>query len=747
MMSSARTLDYLVQRWWLEGPADELFTRIFEETVLVARISNLIPYARALQVLETKPLVGGPQRRVDDCRRRLERLRLREHQVDAIGDVECDPQILFELLGDDAYAVRGFDNNALRQARLTRQESRGQGARALLEALGWEKLPPEVANELREAVDDVIERERQAWGLFVSGDGRGLALGVNLVRSDTGAHLFSATDLAMQQQAAIAANLLSMDGWGASIEWPAQFSGESIGLPLYIAGLLADARVPRHALTAATGQLAIDGRITGVVNINAKIEAARRIGMRRVLIPRENLSDVGSHAEGDPLIVPVEHVRDVVGAMRQPLGARDLTYTGLIGLVRASLSTYGLVPKLENDSLQGFRFTVANTGGTATIWVYRNSRVSAQGAPGGTLESAKKLVAEQVPPDPEQRAPLSFHLPTLQLQERYRLALQESGAVAEGAHDHEIWRIRLVRGRSHVSVILYKSGKCVLQGTAPAWDEARAAADQLTGAIGGVPAADGDSKLSSLDTAAFGENEPHIGTDEAGKGDYFGPLVSAAVLVDANGADTLRRLGVRDSKLLSDRRVRALAEEIRRLPDVKASVTAIFPRKFNELYEQFRREGKNLNSLLAWGHARSIETLLSSAGARHITPTYVLVDQFADKHYIEERTRKAGIPVHQRHKAEVDIAVAAASVLARDGFLQWLERWSARTQVTLPKGASPQVIAAAKQFVKKWGVKWLGEVAKLNFRTTQKVLEGEELNTDKREPDWVRDGSDIESKS
>ena len=237
------------------------------------------------------------------------------------------------------------------------------------------------------------------------------------------------------------------------------------------------------------------------------------------------------------------------------------------------------------------------------------------------------------------------------------------------------------------------------------------------------------------------ETEPHIGTDEAGKGDYFGPLVSAAVFVDAESAMRLREIGVRDSKTLSDRRVRDLAEQIRHLSSVKYAVTPINPRKFNELYEQFRREGKNLNSLLAWGHAKSIETLLAAAGKRE-APQFALVDQFADKHYIEQRTRKFGIPIHQRPKAEEDIAVAAASVLARDGFLRWLERLSARTQIALPKGASPQVIAAAKQFVRQWGARWLGEVAKLNFRTTAQVLEGEDVHGDKRSPKWVADQED-----
>lgn len=217
------------------------------------------------------------------------------------------------------------------------------------------------------------------------------------------------------------------------------------------------------------------------------------------------------------------------------------------------------------------------------------------------------------------------------------------------------------------------------------------------------------------------DSEPHIGTDEAGKGDYFGPLVSAAVYVDGGIAAKLRQLGVRDSKTLSDKRLRGLAKKIRELADGKFAVTPINPRKYNELYEQFRRDGKNLNSLLAWGHGRSIDNLLNAASSKRVPAKYVVVGQFADKHYIEQRTERAGIPIHQRHRAEADIAVAAASILARDGFLQWLERMSERTQIPLPKGASPQVIGAAKQFVRRWGAKWLGEVAKLSFRTTKQV--------------------------
>jgi ribonuclease HIII len=268
-------------------------------------------------------------------------------------------------------------------------------------------------------------------------------------------------------------------------------------------------------------------------------------------------------------------------------------------------------------------------------------------------------------------------------------------------------------------------------------------AQRITQATGGLPEPREASSSGSSDGKDSDSTfEPHIGTDEAGKGDYFGPLVSAAVYVDRETAARFRQLGVRDSKTLSDRRVRELAEEIKHLANGGYAVTPINPRKFNELYEQFRREKKNLNSLLGWGHARSIEKLLGMLAGKRLPVRYVLVDQFADRHYIEERTRRAEIPIHQRHKAEADIAVAAASILARDGFLEWIERWSERTQVSLAKGASPQVIQAAKEFVRRWGAKWLGDVAKLNFRTTREVLEGENTDADTLPPHWANDAAE-----
>ena len=206
-----------------------------------------------------------------------------------------------------------------------------------------------------------------------------------------------------------------------------------------------------------------------------------------------------------------------------------------------------------------------------------------------------------------------------------------------------------------------------------------------------------------------------IGIDESGKGDYFGPLVIAAVFVDATTQGELRLMQVRDSKKISDGRILEMA------PDIKIicphSVIAIGPPKYNELYAKIR----NLNRLLAWGHAKALETLLE-----RVTCERAISDQFGNERLIlnvlQEKGRK--IVLEQRTKAESDFAVAAASILARAEFLLRLKRLSSEVGTTLPKGASPAVELAAKMIIKKHGQERLGSVAKLHFKTTNAVLEG-----------------------
>jgi ribonuclease HIII len=210
--------------------------------------------------------------------------------------------------------------------------------------------------------------------------------------------------------------------------------------------------------------------------------------------------------------------------------------------------------------------------------------------------------------------------------------------------------------------------------------------------------------------------EPHFGVDESGKGDFFGPLVIAGVYVDRGIARRLIDAGVQDSKRIgSDARIRALADEIRKTSMGLVEVVLIGPAKYNELYEKFG----NLNKLLAWGHARVIENLL----AKKPDCPRSLSDQFADARVIEQSLLRHGrkIAIQQRPRAESDIAVAAASILAREAFINWLDREGKNLGVRLERGVSPAVKAAAGRLVEGKGPGILREVAKVHFRTAHAV--------------------------
>jgi ribonuclease HIII len=155
----------------------------------------------------------------------------------------------------------------------------------------------------------------------------------------------------------------------------------------------------------------------------------------------------------------------------------------------------------------------------------------------------------------------------------------------------------------------------------------------------------------------------HIGTDESGKGDYFGPLVVAGLFLPAGQQDVLTEMGVRDSKKISDNRIREIAELLKK--GYKHSIVAIGPEKYNELYVKMR----NLNRILAWAHSRAIENILEE-----VRCATAITDQFGDKLFITNALMKKGktIELIQRPKAEEDLAVAAASILARAEFLKRL---------------------------------------------------------------------------
>jgi len=212
---------------------------------------------------------------------------------------------------------------------------------------------------------------------------------------------------------------------------------------------------------------------------------------------------------------------------------------------------------------------------------------------------------------------------------------------------------------------------------------------------------------------------PVIGTDESGKGDYFGPLITAGVLLDENSAVMLKSLGVRDSKDMSDSEIKFTAGKIRDVCKGRYAVVEICPERYNELYRKFVSDGENLNNMLAWCHAEVIEEILS--GNKCET---VLVDKFADDSVLFGKLRDKGrdINVVQLNRAEQNIAVAAASVLARSVFVEDMDRLSEKYSIRLPKGASAAVIRAGKKFVDEYGRSELKNVAKVHFKTTGQII-------------------------
>jgi len=203
---------------------------------------------------------------------------------------------------------------------------------------------------------------------------------------------------------------------------------------------------------------------------------------------------------------------------------------------------------------------------------------------------------------------------------------------------------------------------------------------------------------------------PWIGVDESGKGDYFGPLVSAAVWLTPDDGAALSAAGVMDSKRLTDGRVAELAGAVRERS--RSALAALDPPAYNARIAAARRRGQTLNDVLGDLHAQTIRELLDAG----LAPEVVIVDRFGDERFVARHL--PGVPLVQVPRAEADVAVAAASVLAREALVDWLDLHG------LPKGAGAPVLAAARDLARRGGRDALAAVAKLHFATTEKALTG-----------------------
>jgi ribonuclease HIII len=250
-----------------------------------------------------------------------------------------------------------------------------------------------------------------------------------------------------------------------------------------------------------------------------------------------------------------------------------------------------------------------------------------------------------------------------------------------------------------VVATFYESGKLVVQGAAP-----ELFVERWIGAAAAVaPKAPSHRELHPPDAG----DEAIIGSDECGKGDYFGPLVVAAVRLEAGEAAKLRASGARDSKELSDEQCLRMGAALRGL--FSHAIVRVDPPRYNQIYVQ----GK-LNDLLGTLHAEAI-TQLARPGI------HVLIDQFANATLMQRKLAKLDVRLEQRTRAESNPAVAAASILAREQFLLGLKELSEEAAVDLHKGAGAPVDVSAEKYVALHGREGLAKVAKLHFKNTLKI--------------------------
>lgn len=535
--------------------------------------------------------------------------------------------------------------------------------------------------------------------------------------------------------------LLSWGGLGANQDvifstenTDAIYSGSSIALAAAMAIYSSAKGWQFDPYTAFTGDINISDsqwRILRVDGIREKFAAAQRAGIRRIVLPRQNENDVPDDHHGLDLIL-VDNINEVLNKLFLPQDSlpADTLQQRKVLFVNAHCSAKGWQCSAARKIQAGLQFTITPaTADELIITIYdsgtHNPKVHQKAEFKDLLQQLNQFDSSDTPLQSVQQ---TFNIKDTELREQIKGQFEASRPSQTRTDQYCDYSLVFENGKEKLIVKQYSSGKLQLQGHAgPLYRQAlelilpryNLRYPNATLQVEDYVASEKAEVIPQHSVAAAQVALPHIGTDESGKGDYFGPLVIAGVWVDEALQDALAQLGVRDSKKLSDRQCHELAAKIRELCQGKYHVVEISPERYNQLHDQFVREKKNLNHLLAWGHARAIESILSRQSCDQ-----AIADQFGDEKYIASKLMEKGKALNllQTPKAERFIAVAAASVLARAGFLSRLNQLSNEAGVTLPKGASPAVVEAAKQIVQEHGPEALRKFAKLHFKTTTSVL-------------------------
>jgi ribonuclease HIII len=520
----------------------------------------------------------------------------------------------------------------------------------------------------------------------------------------------------------------------------AEYGGESIALPAAVGIYVASRKNYLDPYSAFTGDINLSGLggqyvIKGVQGIQAKLDAAILNGCRRIFVPSENAAEISQIYRDQLRIHFIENLIDVLLILQKstdPLPG-DTAQIRKINSLKAECIRRGLQLSEGVTIPHGVQFTVSSlTPPEMKISIYSTGKHSASPQTQSDLqEILGELSKLDIPKIPLQNVNKTLVVKDAAIREEIQkelIALKPSITRQEQNCDYSFL---FEDGQEKIVIKQFTKGTLQLQGrgghlyrrlieTVLRIYNLRYPASTLElNQFVDNSAVDSSVKWE-LTTApqAFTVPLPHIGTDESGKGDYFGSMVIAGVWIDDSLEKELSSLHLKDSKLLSDRQCQKLAQEIRSACLGKFEEVEITPERYNALYEEFRSKGKNLNHLLAWGHARAIESLLE-----RVHCLYAVADQFGDEKYIKSNLMEKGKELNliQTPKAERFIAVAAASILARDKFLSRMAKLSAEYGITLPKGASNAVVEVARRIQKMKGEHELRRVAKLHHRTTSKI--------------------------
>ena len=238
------------------------------------------------------------------------------------------------------------------------------------------------------------------------------------------------------------------------------------------------------------------------------------------------------------------------------------------------------------------------------------------------------------------------------------------------------------------TITAYTSGKVVFQGKDLSWLE--------------------DSNESK-------EVFPQAGSDEVGTGDYFGPVVVAATIIEKEDAKYLQSLGIQDSKQINDEKIRILSKEIKE--HSKYSILIVDNTKYNVVHQQH-----NMVDMKCLLHNQAYVNLLHKG---YVLPKQIVIDQFVkERSYYKYLQFEKEVVQNIKFETKAEnkyLAVACASILARNAFLETWDQMEEKYDFTFQKGASDLVDQCGKEFVKRYGMDELSKVAKLHFKNTEKI--------------------------